>query len=93
MGPGSCRRQAFSFRDHALPHTFLYGENMKLYSCITGPDDETFCKRVSDKLNRGWQLHGGPTLTYDGKTVIAGQALVKEVEGEVFTMDTKISAY
>lgn len=66
---------------------------MKLYSCITGPDDETFCKRVSDKLNRGWQLHGGPALTYDGKTVIAGQALVKEVDGEVFTMETKISAY
>jgi hypothetical protein len=66
---------------------------MILYSCITGPDDETFCKRVSDKLNRGWQLHGGPTLTHDGKTVIAGQALVKTVEGEVFTMDTKIGAY
>ena len=66
---------------------------MILYSCITGPDDETFCKRVSDKLNRGWQLQGGPTLTYDGKTVIAGQALVKTVEGEVFTMDTKIGAY
>ena len=66
---------------------------MQLYSCITGPDDETFCKRVSDKLNRGWRLHGAPTLTYDAKTVIAGQALVKEVEGEVFTMDVKISAY
>lgn len=66
---------------------------MLLYSCITGPDDETFCKRVSDKLNRGWRLHGGPTLTFDGKTVIAGQALVKEVEGEEFTMETRISAY
>ena len=66
---------------------------MILYSCITGPDDETFCKRVSDKLNRGWQLHGGPTLTYNGTTVIAGQALVKTVEGEVFTMETKIGAY
>ena len=66
---------------------------MKLYSCITGPDDETFCKRVSDKLNRGWQLHGSPTLTFNGKSVIAGQALVKEVEGETFTMETKISAY
>jgi hypothetical protein len=66
---------------------------MKLYSCITGPDDEMFCKRVSDKLNRGWHLHGGPTLTHDGKTVIAGQALVKDVEGEVFSMETKISAY
>ena len=68
---------------------------MKLYSCITGPDDEMFCKRVSDKLNRGWQLHGGPTLTYNSllNTVIAGQALVKEVDGEVFSMETRISAY
>lgn len=66
---------------------------MKLYSCITGPDDETFCKRVSDKFNRSWQLHGCPTLTFDDKTVIAGQALVKELEGEMFTIDTKISAY
>lgn len=66
---------------------------MKLYSCITSSDDETCCKRVSDKLNRGWQLHGGPTLTFDGKIVIAGQALVKEVAGEAFTMDAKISAY
>ncbi len=66
---------------------------MKLYSCITGPDDENFCKRVSEKLNRGWQLHGGPTLTYDGTSVIAGQALIKEVEGEKFSMDIKISHY
>ena len=66
---------------------------MKLYACITGPDDAIFCKRVSDKLKRGWQLHGGPTLTFNGQTVIAGQALVKEVEGEEFTMDTVISDY
>jgi Uncharacterized conserved small protein len=66
---------------------------MKLYCCITGPDDETFCKRVSAKLNCGWQLHGGPTLTFDGKTVIAGQALTREVQGESFTMDIKINAY
>lgn len=66
---------------------------MKLYACITGPDDAIFCKRVSDKLNRGWQLHDGPTLTFNGQTVIAGQALVKEVEGEEFTMDTVISDY
>ena len=66
---------------------------MKLYRLLTGPDDSAFCARVEGLLNRGWQLHGGPTLTFDGKSVIAGQALVKEVEGETFTMDTKISAY
>jgi hypothetical protein len=57
---------------------------MKLYSYLTGPDDETFCKRVSAKLNNGWELYGNPTLTFDGKNVIAGQAVVKEVEGEFY---------
>ena len=56
--------------------------HMKLYSFLTGPDDEAFCKRVSEKLNNGWQLYGSPSLTFNGKTVIAGQAVVKEVEGE-----------
>jgi len=55
---------------------------MKLYSYLTGPDDEVFCKRVSEKLNNGWELYGNPALTFDGKRVIAGQAVVKEVEGE-----------
>ncbi len=55
---------------------------MKLYRYLTGPDDPSFCTRVSEALNRGWQLHGGPTLTFDGNRVIAGQAVVKEVPGE-----------
>lgn len=55
---------------------------MHLYTYLTGPDDEFFCKRVSEKLNKGWELYGSPTLTFDGKNIIAGQALVKEVEGE-----------
>ena len=55
---------------------------MKLYSFITGPDDTEFCKRVSAKLNDGWQLYGSPSLSHDGDKVIAGQAIVKEVEGE-----------
>ncbi len=55
---------------------------MKLYRYLTGPDDVNFCMRVSEALNKGWTLYGNPTLTFDGKNVIAGQALVKEVEGE-----------
>lgn len=55
---------------------------MKLYSYLTGPDDEKFCQRVSAKLNDGWELYGNPTLTYDGNSVIAGQALIKEVPGD-----------
>jgi len=55
---------------------------MKLYSFLTGPDDEAFCKRVAERLNNGWDLYGNPTMTFDGQNVIAGQAVVKEVEGE-----------
>jgi hypothetical protein len=55
---------------------------MKLYSYLTGPDDVKFCQRVSAKLNQGWELYGSPTLTYDGNTIIAGQAMTKEVPGE-----------
>jgi len=57
---------------------------MKLYTLLTGPDDETFCKRVCEKLNNGWELYGGPTMTYNGTHVIAGQALTKEVEGKFY---------
>lgn len=55
---------------------------MKLYSFLTGPDDESFCKKVCEKLNNGWQLYGSPALTFDGRNVIAGQAVVKELAGE-----------
>jgi hypothetical protein len=57
---------------------------MKLYRYLTGPDDDAFCHRVTAALNKGWQLHGPPSLTYDPerKRVICGQAIVKEVPGE-----------
>lgn len=57
---------------------------MKLYSYLVGPDDDAFCHRVTERLNRAWQLHGNPTLTYDPekKRVMCGQAVTKEVEGE-----------
>jgi len=66
---------------------------MKLYRFITGPDDEKFCMRVTESLNSGWQLHGSPALTHDGKTAIAGQALVKEVAGEEFVQDINLRSY
>ena len=36
---------------------------MKVYRYLTGKDDAAFCHRVTDALNRGWQLYGQPTLT------------------------------
>ena len=54
---------------------------MKLYRYLTGPDDSAFCKRVSAALNKGWQLAGNPTLTFDAVQgrVICGQAIVKDM--------------
>jgi hypothetical protein len=66
---------------------------MKLYRCLTGPDDTAFCKRVSAALNKGWQLQGAPSLTFDpvqGR-VICAQAIVKEVVGVAWTDDTVLS--
>ena len=68
---------------------------MKLYRYLTGVDDQKFCHRVSAALNRGWTLHGGPTLTYDPETkrVICGQAIVKDVEGAEYAPDINLSDY
>jgi hypothetical protein len=46
------------------------------YRVLTGPDDQSFCERVSVAIDEGYQLYGGPTLTYNGERVIVGQALV-----------------
>ena len=57
---------------------------MKLYRYLTGPDDASFCHRVSEAISKGWQLYGNPTLTFDPvqQRVICGQAVTKEAEGE-----------
>ena len=45
------------------------------YRVLTGPDDETFCRRVSEALDLGFRLHGGPAVTFNGVNVIVAQAL------------------
>jgi hypothetical protein len=46
------------------------------YRLLTGPDDRSFCERVSAALAEGYVLHGGPALTFDGVRVLAAQAVV-----------------
>jgi len=46
------------------------------YRLLTGPDDDTFCHRVSEALELGYELYGNPTLTTKGDEVVAGQAVV-----------------
>ncbi|GCD45950.1 DUF1737 domain-containing protein [Streptomyces paromomycinus] len=49
---------------------------MPVYRVLTGPDDATFCHRVSEMLALGYELHGGPAVTSNGGHVIVAQALL-----------------
>ena len=46
------------------------------YRVLTGRDDDTFCHRVSEALDLGYELHGGPAITSTGENVHVAQALV-----------------
>lgn len=51
-------------------------ENLPIYRLLTGPDDASFCKRVSEALELGYVLHGSPAATFNGERVIVAQAVV-----------------
>lgn len=46
------------------------------YRLLTGPDDRTFCERISAALAEGYVLHGSPAATFNGTAVIVAQALI-----------------
>ena len=46
------------------------------YRVLTGPDDATFCRGVSDALELGYELYGSPALTFSGTAAIVAQAIV-----------------
>ncbi len=46
------------------------------YRLLTGPDDRSFCERVSAALMDGYVLHGSPAITFDGARIIVAQAVV-----------------
>ena len=54
----------------------------KVYRLLTGPDDSSFCHKVTKALSEGWQLHGSPTLSFDAVQglAICAQAVTKETE-------------
>ncbi|WP_337267910.1 DUF1737 domain-containing protein [Oryzifoliimicrobium ureilyticus] len=66
---------------------------MKLYRLLTGPDDASFCHRITAALNKGWSLSGSPSVTFNANTgqIIAAQAIVKDVEGKDYHPDMKLS--
>ena len=65
---------------------------MKLYRFLTGPDDSSFCHKVTAALNKGWHIYGSPTYAYDAgtQTMRCGQAVFKEVEGREYDPAMKL---
>lgn len=51
-------------------------DGLPIYRLLTGPDDSSFCQRVSEMLALGYRLHGSPAATYDGERVIVAQAVL-----------------
>jgi len=49
---------------------------MRLYRFLSGPDDSSFCHKVTAALNKGWHLYGSPTHVMDPKKKVmrCGQA-------------------
>ena len=46
------------------------------YRLLTGPDDASFCERVSKALEEGYELYGSPAIALDGKRCVVAQAIV-----------------
>ncbi|UZD90152.1 DUF1737 domain-containing protein [Cognatishimia activa] len=67
---------------------------MKLYRLLTEDDTSAFCHKVTEALNKGWELHGDPSYAFDSAKGVmrCAQAVVKEVEG-TYTPDTKLGAH
>ena len=51
-------------------------DGLPTYRLLTGKDDATFCKRVSEAVAMGYKLYGSPAATFDGQDVIVAQAVV-----------------
>ena len=51
-------------------------DGLPIYRVLTGPDDAAFCRRVSEAIALGYNLHEGPALTFNGGQVIVAQALL-----------------
>lgn len=66
---------------------------LPIYRLLTGPDDLTFCHRVTEALSLGWILYGSPAITYDQakSRMICAQAVTKEVDDIDYHPDLELS--
>ena len=50
--------------------------DMKLkYRLLTGVDDRSFCEKISNAIEDGYELYGSPSATFNGENVIVAQAV------------------
>ncbi len=68
---------------------------MRLYRFLSGPDDATFCHKVTAALNEGWHLYGSPTYAFDAgrKAMRCGQGVVKDVDGVDYDPEMELADY
>lgn len=68
---------------------------MLIYRLLTGPDDASFCHKVTKALSEGWHLHGSPTLTFDAakNALVAGQAVTKTVADQPYDPEKRLVDY
>ncbi|MEO0544874.1 MAG: DUF1737 domain-containing protein [Pseudomonadota bacterium] len=66
---------------------------MIAYRLLTGPDDSSFCHKVTEALAKGWQLHGDPSYAFDAQTqtMRCAQAVIKQVAGD-YQPDIKLGS-
>ncbi|MCO4250209.1 DUF1737 domain-containing protein [Pseudarthrobacter raffinosi] len=60
------------------------------YRLVTGPDDRSFCERISTALAEGYVLHGSPAATSNGGQVIVAQALI--LPSAIATADAAVAS-
>lgn len=65
-----------------------------IYRYLTGPDDATFCHKVTRALSEGWLLHGPTSYAFDGihGVMRCGQAVIKETE-QPYDPERKLTDY
>lgn len=65
---------------------------MLAYRLLTGPDDASFCHKVTLALAQGWALHGGPAYAFDAAsgTMRCAQAVTKDVPGVEYDPGMKL---
>ena len=68
---------------------------MRLYRFLSGPDDSTFCHKITAALNKGWHLYGSPSYAFDAgtKTMRCGQAVTRVVSDQPYDPEKKLADY